>query len=55
MARSHKAFMSEVDANFIEAVLEHRTHISDSVNIFEWGSGRSTVYFSAFLAERSAD
>lgn len=46
---SHKAFMSNRDADLFEAILLRKASSSDVLHVLEWGSGRSTVYFSEML------
>lgn len=49
---SHKAYMSDKDADLFEAILLRKMPASGLLNVLEWGSGRSTVYFSNLLMER---
>lgn len=47
---SHKAWMSVRDADILERVIFRISSARGSINVFEWGSGKSTKYFSAELA-----
>lgn len=49
---SHKAWMSVRDADILERVIKRIATIRSPLQIFEWGSGRSTAYFSKHLQER---
>jgi SAM-dependent methyltransferase len=47
---SHKAWMSQVDANLFERVLVRKAEAAqDSFQVLEWGAGRSTLFFSDLL------
>src|SRR3989338_10587207 len=47
---SNKAWMSVKDANLFEALLLHKAGDKNRLEILEWGSGRSTIYYSKLLA-----
>lgn len=47
---SHKAWMSVADADLFEAILLCKAVANKPLEILEWGSGRSTLYFSMLLA-----
>ena len=50
--RSNKAYMSKMDADLIEQVLLKRGQsATDRINVLEWGSGQSTLYYTWFLKE----
>ncbi|UYN88672.1 MAG: hypothetical protein KIT08_06100 [Anaerolineales bacterium] len=46
---SHKAFMSDRDADLFETILLRKAPASGVLNVLEWGSGRSTVYLTNML------
>jgi hypothetical protein len=47
---SHKAWMSVRDADILERVVFRVARERGSIDVFEWGSGKSTKYFSSELA-----
>ena len=52
---SPKAWMTERDADWLEAkilALAAQSSAEKPLRVIEWGSGRSTLYFTAMLAER---
>lgn len=49
---SHKAFMSDRDADIFETILLRKPPASGVLNVLEWGSGRSTVYLTSMLLEQ---
>lgn len=51
-AWSHKAFMSDRDADLFEAILLRKAASQGTLHVLEWGSGRSTSYFSKLLEEK---
>lgn len=52
-AWSHKAWMSVTDADLVETVLLRQAeHARETLNVLEWGSGKSTIYFTTLLRER---
>ena len=53
---SHKAWMSVTDADLVEKVLLYRAeHAQGTFHALEWGSGKSTTYFTNLLRERGLD
>jgi predicted O-methyltransferase YrrM len=47
---SHKAWMSQLDANLLERVVMRKAHAADGqFRVLEWGAGRSTLYFTDLL------
>jgi predicted O-methyltransferase YrrM len=47
---SHKAWMSQVDADLLERILLRQARVSSApLRVLEWGSGRSTLYFTELL------
>lgn len=50
---SHKAWMSVRDADILERVIFRVAKVRGSINVFEWGSGKSTKYFTAELARQN--
>jgi hypothetical protein len=51
---SEKALMTVKDADLFESILtEKAEQASGTVDVLEWGSGKSTRYFSSFLIEQA--
>lgn len=51
---SDKAWMSVIDADLVEQILMYKAEQAASgINVLEWGSGRSTSYYSSLLANHS--
>ena len=49
---SDKAWMSVTDADLFEALLLRQAERRSPLEVLEWGSGRSTLYFTRLLAEK---
>ncbi len=49
---SHKAFMSDKDADLFESILLRKASGESTLRVLEWGSGRSTAYFSKLLKQK---
>lgn len=50
---SDKAWMSVIDADLLEEILLYKAEqVDTAINVLEWGSGRSTLYYSSLLANR---
>lgn len=55
-AWSHKAWMSQIDADLFERViLNVSRRAAPRLDILEWGTGKSTFYFSRLLNERGLE
>ena len=52
---SHKAWMSATDADLFESVLLRQAESRSPLEVLEWGSGRSTLYYTRLLAERGVN
>ncbi|RIK34638.1 MAG: hypothetical protein DCC52_00020 [Chloroflexi bacterium] len=49
---SHKAWMSQIDAELLERIVTHQAYAAArSFDALEWGSGKSTLYFTARLEQ----
>jgi SAM-dependent methyltransferase len=47
---SHKAWMSKVDADLLEQIIDRRSRAAlGCFDVLEWGAGRSTLYFTERL------
>lgn len=54
--RSNKAKMTLVDADLIEGILlEKGQNATGVIDILEWGSGQSTIYYTQFLATKEVN
>ena len=51
---SEKAWMSVTDADLFEALLRRKAAEGRPLEILEWGSGRSTLYYTGVLANAGA-
>jgi len=50
-AWSDKAWMSVKDADMLEAIVKRLSGAAPRLDVFEWGGGKSTVYFTKLLAK----
>jgi len=49
-AWSHKAWMSQIDADLFERVIMRKARaVTGRLDVLEWGAGRSTLYFTNLL------
>lgn len=52
---SHKAWMSVTDADLFEQILLRKAATATKLDVLEWGSGRSTHYYSGLLQREGVD
>jgi len=49
---SYKAWMSVRDADIIEKLVQKKSLYSNRLTVLEWGSGKSTLYFTQILQKK---
>jgi len=52
VGKSYNAWMTVRDADIIESVIQKKSLDSERLTILEWGSGRSTLYFTQILQKK---
>lgn len=52
---SHKAWMSRIDADLFERIIFHQAEHATSLQVLEWGAGRSTLYFTEHFRQQGFD